>query len=136
MLEQRIAQEKGYITLKEAAELSSYSADYVGQLIRSGKIQGEQVYSNVAWVTTEESVLAYMSSKNKANFVPDSGSNLGEVVENFGVYALYLVVAMLAVMLLLLFYILSVSIDAAIEKRVASEPIESIPAPKLVEFYE
>lgn len=50
----------GYITLKEAAKISGYSADYIGQLIRKGKIRGRQVYTNIAWVTTEEDLRAYL----------------------------------------------------------------------------
>ena len=49
------------ITLKEAAAISGYSADYVGQLIRSGKIPGKQVYTNITWMTTAEAVLSYKS---------------------------------------------------------------------------
>ena len=65
MLDQRRAEEKGYITLKEAAKLANYTPDYVGQLIRAGKIKGEQVYSQVAWVTTPEEVQAYLSDKSR-----------------------------------------------------------------------
>jgi hypothetical protein len=49
----------GYITLKEASEQFGYTQDYLGQLIRKGKIPGKLVYSHVAWVTTPEAVLAY-----------------------------------------------------------------------------
>lgn len=51
---------KKLISLKEAARISGYSSDYVGQLIRSGKLEGKQVFSNVAWMTTEEAVLKYL----------------------------------------------------------------------------
>lgn len=53
-----------YITLKEAAKLSGYAPDYLGQLIRKGKLAGKQVYLNVAWMTTEEAVRDYLE-KNK-----------------------------------------------------------------------
>lgn len=53
---------KNFLSLKEAAQLSGYSADYLGQLIRAGKIAGKQVYCNVQWMTTAEAVLEY---KNK-----------------------------------------------------------------------
>jgi hypothetical protein len=46
--------------LKEAAKLSGYSADYVGQLIRAGKLEGKQVFSNVAWMTTEDAIQKYL----------------------------------------------------------------------------
>ncbi len=51
--------------MKEAAQISGYSADYVGQLIRAGKIPGKQVYVNVAWMTTAESVLNYKNKSKK-----------------------------------------------------------------------
>ena len=59
--------DKKLISLKEAAELSGYSSDYIGQLIRGGKIFGEQVFSNVTWMTTEEEVLAYKNKSKKKN---------------------------------------------------------------------
>ena len=60
--------DKKLISLKEASEISGYSSDYIGQLIRSGKIFGEQVYSNVVWKTTENAVLDYRTnSKNKSS---------------------------------------------------------------------
>ncbi len=54
-----------YITLKEAGEISGYSPDYIGQLIRRGKITGKQVYANVAWVTTRGAIDEYLSEKGK-----------------------------------------------------------------------
>ncbi len=63
---------QGLISLKEAAKISGYSSDYIGQLIRAGKISGKQVYSNIAWMTTAEAVLSYKrrnekGKKEKAN---------------------------------------------------------------------
>lgn len=49
-----------FITLKEASKISGYSPDYLGQLIRKGKLAGKQVYLNVAWMTTEEAVQEYL----------------------------------------------------------------------------
>ncbi len=60
------AGEEKYITLKEAAKLSGYAPDYLGQLIRKGKLRGKQIYLNVAWVTTEEALRDYMA-KNDIN---------------------------------------------------------------------
>lgn len=54
-----------YISLKEAAEMTGYTPDYIGQLIRSGKISGKQVYLNVAWMTTREALLEYVEHKTK-----------------------------------------------------------------------
>jgi len=55
--------QKGLITLKEASKISGYSSDYIGQLIREGKISGKQVYSNIQWMTTAKEVLNYKNIK-------------------------------------------------------------------------
>jgi hypothetical protein len=55
----------GYITLKEAGERFGYSQDYLGQLIRKGKLEGKLVYSHVAWVTTPEAVEEYLAGNKK-----------------------------------------------------------------------
>ena len=60
-----------YITLKEAALISGYAPDYIGQLIRRGKIPGKQVYANVAWVTTKEAISAYQNGKTQAESIPE-----------------------------------------------------------------
>lgn len=56
--------ENKLISLKEASQISGYAPDYIGQLIRAGKISGKQVYSNITWMTTAEAVLEY-KNKNK-----------------------------------------------------------------------
>ena len=58
-----MAKEKKYISLKDAARISGYSSDYIGQLIRNGKLEGRQVFSNVAWMTTEEAIHTYLARK-------------------------------------------------------------------------
>jgi len=44
---------KKYLSLKEAAEISSYTSDYIGYLIRKGKIKGKEIYTGTSWLTTE-----------------------------------------------------------------------------------
>lgn len=119
MLEQRRAQEKGYITLKEAAALTSYSSDYIGQLIRAGKIKGEQVYSNVAWVTTEDEILAYTQDKNRQ--VTEDVDNHFLAQSNYLKYLMYALIALCGVFLLIMQYILYVSIDTEIANSYLSE---------------
>lgn len=98
-----------YITLKEASELSDYAPDYIGQLIRAGKIEGRQVYNNVAWVTTEAAIREYMQNKGKD--LDDSGPTLTERLPEFLQYVMYGVIGLTGVLLISLVYILSVSID-------------------------
>lgn len=62
--------DKDLINLKEAAKISGYSADYIGQLIRAGKISGKQVYCNVQWMTTAEAVMEY---KSKGSNIKETG---------------------------------------------------------------
>jgi len=73
-----------YISLKEAAKISGYSPDYIGYLIRSGKIPGKQVYCNIAWMTTAEAVLSYKQreqkkKKNKISFKDKISDFLSEI---------------------------------------------------------
>lgn len=58
-------QKETWITLKEAAKISGYSPDYIGELIRRGKIPGKQVVCNIAWMTTKEAILAYKENQKK-----------------------------------------------------------------------
>ncbi len=116
-------QNDGFISLKEAAKISGYSSDYVGQLIRSGKIEGKQVFSNVAWVTTEDAVQAYLNKRDKPN---QERTLLERVYDRYAtpetlvlVYAclVWFVTAVVAVFVLFLGYVFSVSIDREIEAR-------------------
>jgi predicted DNA-binding transcriptional regulator AlpA len=109
-----------FISLKEAAKISGYSPDYVGQLIRKGKLPGKQVFLNVAWMTTEEALDEYIASNKNG----DNGPKVTlkeEILSwiDFGtIFKIVLggVIAVMVVFILFLVYILSVSIDHKIEK--------------------
>ena len=129
-----------FITLKEAAEISGYAPDYVGQLIRGGKIEGKQVFSNVAWVTTEKAVREYAErGKNGQNGKEhsNSASSLKHVLSGSLMKRLYkvLLYALLGVGVLFglfLFYILSINIEHYLEGRAIEKAEESalnIPPP-------
>ncbi len=53
------------ISLKKASQISGYSPDYLGYLIRKKKLGGKRVGRD--WFTTEKALTAYLSSKK---FVP------------------------------------------------------------------
>ena len=55
-----------YLSLKEAAELSDYAPDYIGQLIRAGKIKGKKVYSGTVWLVEEGSLSVYLGKINSS----------------------------------------------------------------------
>lgn len=105
-----------YISLKKASKLSGYSSDYLGQLIREGKLHGKQVYSNVAWVTTEKSVQEYLNNKKK----PSDGLTL--LKKRISFYRIFKTLKVLGIIIaiiifLFIFYIASVSIDRKINKN-------------------
>ena len=117
-----MAKEK-YISLKEAAELSGYSADYVGQLIRQGKLPGKQVFLNVAWMTTKEALEEYMRKGSKNADTPTKFSDIREKIMSSRMLSaafravVWIAITIFAVFIMLLFYILSVTIDHRINQR-------------------
>ncbi len=56
---------KNWISLKEASEISGYTPDYLGQLIRKGKLPGKQVVSRIAWLTIKEAILEYKKKEKE-----------------------------------------------------------------------
>jgi hypothetical protein len=126
-----------YITLRDAAQLSGYTQDYIGQLIRKGKLPGKQVFNAVAWMTTEEAIKKYIA-ENKESVSQKSSQNVGVMAKishcwnELGTEAgmmkilkgsLYAITAMLAVFMIVLFYALSVSMD----KKFQQKALENIP---------
>ena len=116
-----MSERSDYISLKEAAKLSGYSADYVGQLIRAGKLPGKQVFSSVAWVTTEAAILEYIQKekKGKSNIVtPSLKERLFTTETLVTVYPIvaWATIGILGLFVLLLVYVFSVSIDHKINQ--------------------
>jgi hypothetical protein len=109
-----------YISLKEASAISGYAPDYIGQLIRSGKLSGKQVYSNVAWVTTEAALDDYLNNKqprNMANLSEKSEDLLEKALPKFLKGFLIGVVTVSLCFAIVLFYIFSVQIDAKLKQK-------------------
>jgi hypothetical protein len=48
-----------FISLKEAAKLTGYASDYIGSLIRKGKLTGKKVYSGISWMINEGDIKKY-----------------------------------------------------------------------------
>lgn len=119
-----------FITLKQAAEISGYAPDYIGQLIRKGKLPGKQVYYNVAWMTTESDIRYYMArtsnQQKKQNWNEGLWEKIRELKARMFLEAqmtkmlkvfFYLVIALSVAFCLLLFYVLSVNLDKRFEKK-------------------
>ncbi len=113
-----------YISLREAAAMSGYTPDYVGQLIRSGKLPGKQVFANVAWMTTEEALKSYMGDKKSKVTGKNAGTpTMLEVLQReiesprlVKRLSVALIVISVAFMLLV-FYIFSTSLDQRLNQR-------------------
>jgi len=54
-----------YISLKKASQILGYSSDYLGSLIRGGKIKGKKVYLSSSWITTRKALIEYKNGKEK-----------------------------------------------------------------------
>ena len=111
---------KKYISLKEAAKLSGYSSDYVGQLIRSGKLEGKQVFSNVAWMTTEDAIKRYLTRQSGE---PASKNRLQGFIDkmrsSISITSAYTAVNLAAAVVLGLFTVFLISVIAiAIDHKV------------------
>lgn len=118
-------QKNKYISLKEAAKISGYSPDYVGQLIRQGKLPGKQVFSNVAWVTTEKALERYIKGeKNKSKSMALNSFREQRDYSRFLKIMLYIGIGFLVIFILFLFYIFAISIDKNIDKK-ALERVET-----------
>lgn len=126
---------KEYISLKEASEISGYSPDYVGQLIRNGKLPGKQVFQQLVWMTTEEDLRSYMETKRtQATEGAEAGvpwskrlfpGKKGSVeVPRAAIRALYAAIALAVFLFLLLFYIFSSSVEHRLDQR-ALERVEA-----------
>lgn len=97
--------------------MSGYTPDYLGQLIRKGKLPGKQIYLNVAWVTTEEALSEYLE-KNKTGGTKGAGISgvrhkvrrwliahaSGEVVVRLARRVIYAIIVLLMALCLFLIY--------------------------------
>ena len=54
-----------YLSLKEAAKIFGYSPDYIGYLIRTGKIKGKKVYSNISWQIDKPTIIEYCRERKR-----------------------------------------------------------------------
>ncbi len=134
--------EKKYINLKEASKISGYSSDYIGSLIRGGKLDGKQIFSNPVWVTTEGALKGFLEKRDAQKRYISKDKNVGEkllksannlknwslnqatpikIVEKF----LYLIFISSLVFLISLFYLFSVMNEKNIESRSFSSKNES-----------
>lgn len=124
-------QDTKYITLKEAEKISGYSADYIGQLIRRGKLPGKQVYCSVAWVTTEEAIHQYVEKVKHGGRKMSLPEKIITVLQELKAKVtfevkwvgalkalLYATIALSILFSAFLFYILSVRVDKLLQELI------------------
>ncbi len=131
-------QSRKLISLKEASKLTGYAPDYIGQLIRSGKLRGEKVHFNVAWMTTEDAVREYFERAEPGGkgwsivrqlrrtvyrLRSDAHPN-NPLLARFAHLLLYIAIVVSVVILVVLFYVLAVNIDRRVNESaiLRSEP--------------
>lgn len=86
------------ITLREASKISGYNSDYLGYLIREGKMNGRKVGRN--WMTTTEDVKYYLANlavlskinKKPVNFKVAVFVMFISALATFGVYYVYTII--------------------------------------------
>jgi hypothetical protein len=120
---------EGYLTLREASELTEYTSDYIGQLIRAGKIEGKQIYSNVAWVASARSLKEYLEKRGKDMTHVESHAGLSVIPREYPTFLrtlMYVVIATSGLFLVMLFHILSISIDRAMARNDVHTPATPI----------
>ena len=128
-MENKNQESEKMITLKEAAKISGYAPDYVGQLIRKGKLPGKQVYHSVAWMTTEAALREYLlkeKTKGPATLAAKAADSVRTLKTQFQFQlqaarlfksVLYVAMFISICFSLLLFYIFSVSLEKHFDKR-------------------
>lgn len=78
-----------FITLKEAARISGYASDYIGWLVRNGKILGKKVYSEISWQVNENSFKKYQELReNHQGFFKKENNQIFNNVWRFGLVSL------------------------------------------------
>lgn len=128
----------GFITLKEASERFGYSPDYIGQLIRKGKLEGKQVYANVAWMTTPEAMEEYLAKEKRTGKGGEKEKTawtqervMQALLDRDGTrvlsFVLYVILVILSISLIMLFYFLSVALDHRMQERAKARLIEKAP---------
>ncbi len=129
------------ITLKEAADIAGYSSDYIGSLIRTGKIIGHRLVGTSAWVTTETAVLNYLQeNKNSSRMSSRRKHSVSRIQDNKPISFLSNLLSSVPLPLLIAeiisigiiaitvfgifytFYVYSTINDKVVEKNLASQP--------------
>jgi hypothetical protein len=106
-----------FITLKEAAKISGYAPDYLGQLIRKGKLKGKRVFLNEAWVTTEEDVRTYLASDGKNKHYSATAFFETNKFKQTIRIVLYVCLALSMLLVLFLFYAFSSILDNTLQQN-------------------
>jgi len=57
---------KNFITLREAAKISGYHQDYLGYLVRKGKLNGQKI--GRSWMTSRNDLDAFLQSRSTSFF--------------------------------------------------------------------
>ncbi|HEY4527742.1 MAG TPA: helix-turn-helix domain-containing protein, partial [Candidatus Paceibacterota bacterium] len=59
-----------YLSLKKAAELSTYHSDYLGRLVRNEKLRGQRF--GIQWFIEKDSLLAFIGARRDSNEIDEN----------------------------------------------------------------
>src|SRR3989344_4489268 len=61
---------RSYLSLKKAAELSTYHSDYLGRLVRNEKLRGQRF--GIQWFIEKDSLLAFIGARRDSNEIDEN----------------------------------------------------------------
>src|SRR3989338_10629508 len=61
---------RSYLSLKKAAELSTYHSDYLGRLVRNEKLRGRRF--GIQWFIEKDSLLAFIRAHRDSNEIDEN----------------------------------------------------------------
>jgi len=61
------------VSLKQASLISGYAPDYIGYLLRKGKIKGKRIFEKTFWQVSKKDLLSYCA-KNREQIIEDEPS--------------------------------------------------------------
>ena len=111
---------KKYLSLKEAARIFGYAPDYIGYLIRTGKIKGKKVYTGIAWLTTEEEIRKYKEKRKPR-------ASKTSLIFGRNLHSLFKIPKYVAVFLILGIVILSGLVTWGITSKPQTQSVEIYP---------
>ena len=70
----KMINEEKFISLNEASRLTPYSSDYLGLLVRKGKLEGEKIDGK--WMTSKRAIEVYLQKTAESSYTHQQTLNV------------------------------------------------------------